>query len=112
MKNTKKNQKMFLEQLSKSAVIQIACEKTGIGKSTIYRWREKDKEFSKKIEEALLEGKLLVNDLAEAQLISSIKDRNIQGISYWLKHNHPNYKTRVEIEGAINTVQVLLWRKG
>lgn len=107
MRNNIKNKKIFLEQLAKSAVIQIACEKTGIGKSTIYRWREKDPEFSKQIDDALLEGKFLVNDLAEAQLINAIKDRSIQGIALWLKHNHPNYKTRIEVESTVNLIQEL-----
>ena len=102
MKNTKKNKKMFLEQLAKSAIIQIACEKTGIGKSTIYRWREEDQEFDKAVEDAVREGTSLVTDLAESQLIGAIKDRSVPAITLWLRTYHPKYKPALEITGEIN----------
>lgn len=92
---------MFLEQLSKSAIVQIACEKTGIGKSTIYRWREQDKEFSEAVEKAVGEGKSLVTDLAESQLISAIKDKNIPAIIYWLRHHHPTYADKLLVTHTI-----------
>jgi len=57
--------------------------------------------------EALLDGQLLVNDLAESQLISAIKDRNMSAVMSWLKHHHPSYKTKVQIEGTVNTIQEL-----
>ena len=56
---------------------------------------------------ALLDGQLLVNDLAESQLISAIKDRNMSAVMSWLKHHHPSYKTKVHIEGTVNTIQEL-----
>lgn len=92
---------MFLEQLAKSAIIQITCEKTGIGKSTIYRWREQNKDFDKAIKEAMREGKSLVTDLAESQLISAIKDKNIPAITLWLKTHHPEYRNRLEVTATI-----------
>jgi len=101
MKNSKQNKKMFLEQLSKSAIVQIACEKTGISKSTIYRWRELDKEFSKAVDQAVGEGKSLVTDLAESQLISAIKDKNIPAIIYWLRHHHPTYADKLLVTHTI-----------
>ena len=48
---------------------------------------------------------MLVNDLAESQLISALKDRNFQAITYWLKHHHPNYKTKIQIEGSLQMPQ-------
>jgi len=101
MKNTKKNKKMFLEQLAKSAVLQIACEKTGIGKSTIYRWREKDKEFAKQIEEAISEGNSLVTDLAIAQLIKLIKEDNLGALKFWLENHSPEYATKLHVTGKV-----------
>ena len=74
----------LLEQLRKTPIIQIACEKLNISRMSFYRWKQEDTEFAKKIEEALLDGQLLVNDLAESQLISAIKDRNMHAVMAWL----------------------------
>lgn len=98
---------MLLEQLKKTPIVQIACEKVGLSRVSFYNWKKKDKDFAKAIDEALLEGRLLVNDLAESQLIGAVKDRNITAILAWLKHNHPSYKTRVEIEGSLNVIEEL-----
>ena len=40
-------------------------------------------------------------------MISAIKDQNIPAIMYWLKHHHKDYKTKIEIEGAVNTIEEL-----
>nr|MCW1949660.1 hypothetical protein [Candidatus Shapirobacteria bacterium] len=45
-------------------------------------------------EKAVRKGTLLVNDLAESQLISAIKDKNITAIIFWLKNNNPKYSER------------------
>jgi len=42
-KNTKKVE--FLEQLKKIPIIQVAAEKTGLSRNTIYRWRKEGNEF-------------------------------------------------------------------
>lgn len=107
MKKTDRTKEALLEQLRKTPIVQIACEKLGISRWTFYRWKKEDAEFTKKADEAMLDGRLLVNDLAESQLIGAVKDRNFAAIMYWLKHHHPSYKTRVEIEGTVNTIQEL-----
>lgn len=107
LKKSDKLKEALLEQLRKTPIIQIACEKLNISRMSFYRWKAEDKEFAAKVDEALLDGQLLVNDLAESQLISAVKDRNMTAILAWLKHHHPAYKTRVEIEGTVNTIQEL-----
>lgn len=97
----------ILEQLRKTPIIQIVCEKLNISRMSFYRWKNEDEEFAEKVDEALLEGQLLVNDLAESQLISAIKDRNMSAVMAWLKHHHPSYTTRVKIEGTVNSIQEL-----
>lgn len=92
-----KNKEQLLEILKKTPIVQIACEKVGIGRATYYRWRKEDAEFTKQSDQALLDGSLLVNDMAESQLMSAIKDKNMTGIIFWLKHHHPAYATRVEV---------------
>lgn len=108
--NIKKSDQLketLLEQLRKSPILQIACEKLNIHRMSVYRWRKEDPEFDKAIEGALFDGQLLVNDLAESQLISAVKDRNMHAIMAWLKHHHPAYRTKVQIEGTVNTIQEL-----
>lgn len=107
MKKTDKAKAELLDQLRKTPIIQIACEKLGINRTTLYRWRAENNEFAQAIDDALLEGRLMVNDLAESQLIGAVKDRNITAILAWLKHNHPTYRTRVEIEGSLKVIEEL-----
>lgn len=96
-KRQSKNKEQLLEILKKTPIVQIACEKAGIGRATYYRWRKEDAEFMNASDVALQDGSLLVNDMAESQLMSAIKDKNMTAIIFWLKHHHPAYLTRVEI---------------
>ncbi len=95
------NKEMLIEQLKKTPIVQIACEKTGIGRATYYRWRKEDEEFTKAADEAIAEGNELVNDMAESQLMAAIRDGNLGGIIFWLKHHHPRYATRVEVTARL-----------
>ena len=85
------DKKLVIEQLKKNPLVQIACEKVGVVRATYYRWRKEDSEFASLTDAALLEGRSLVNDLAESQLMSAIKDKNISAIIFWLRNNHPTY---------------------
>ncbi len=107
MKKSDQTKQLFLEQLKKTPIVQIACEKLGVSRASFYRWRAEDAAFAKQADEATLEGHLLVNDLAESQLIGAVKDRNLQAIMYWLKHHHKDYRNRLEIEGTLNTITEL-----
>lgn len=107
MKKSDQTKQMFLEQLKKTPIVQIACEKLGVSRASFYRWRAEDAAFAQQADEATLEGHLLVNDLAESQLIGAVKDRNLQAIMYWLKHHHKDYRNRLEIEGTVHTITEL-----
>lgn len=95
------NQELLLEQLKKTPVVQVACEKVGVGRATYYRWRKENEEFTKLADEAITEGNALVNDMAESQLMAAIRDKNLTAIIFWLKHHHPRYATKVEITGHL-----------
>lgn len=97
------NKALLVEQLKKLPIVQIACEKTGIGRATYYRWRKDDKDFAKLADEAIFAGVQLVNDMAESQLLTSIKNNHMTGIIFWLKHRHKAYSTRVELTGSLKT---------
>ncbi|MDP3763787.1 MAG: hypothetical protein Q8Q92_04065 [bacterium] len=100
----KTNQKdLLLEQLKKTPVVQFACEKSGVSRATYYRWKIENKDFKKSAEEAILEGEGFITDMTESQLISLIKDKNFHAIQLWLRHHHPKYNNRIEINATINS---------
>lgn len=105
---TDKNKELLIQQLKKTPIIQVSCEKVGIGRATFYRWKQDDLDFATQAEEALLEGSLLVNDVAESQLISAIKDKNLTAIIFWLRHHHPNYATKVEVTARLKADNEIL----
>ncbi|MBT6401425.1 hypothetical protein HN803_00790 [candidate division WWE3 bacterium] len=98
----KKERKVLLDHLRKVPIIQLACERAGIGRATYYRWKKEDKEFAKEADKALRDGIALMNDFAESQLISAIKDKHMTAIIYWLKHRHNAYSTKIELKGELS----------
>lgn len=92
---------MLLEQLKKTPIVQVACQKIDIARATYYRWRKEDHAFKKESDQALEEGSLLVNDMAESKLLSLIQEGNLTGIIFWLKHHHKTYASRVEVTAKL-----------
>lgn len=95
----KKNklQNQFFDELEKVPIILVACEKVGLSRNSIYRWRKEDSVFAKKMDESLARGVDFVNDMSESQLLTMIKEKNWPAISFWLRHRNNNYKNRIEI---------------
>lgn len=100
-KRIDKNQELLLEQLKKTPIVQVACEKVGVGRATYYRWRKDNEYFSEQADLSIAEGSLLVNDMAESQLMAAIREKNLTAIIFWLKHHHPNYATKVEVTARL-----------
>ncbi len=88
----------FLEQLRKVPIIQVACEKVGISRNSVYRWKNDDPEFEKELTTALEEGEALVNDMSENQLLVLIREKNWHAISFWLRKRNPKFKDKIEVE--------------
>lgn len=119
-KRQAQNKDKLLEQLAKTPIVQIACEKTGVSRATYYRWRQEDSEFATNADKAIVYGNSLMNDMAESQLLSLIKDKHPTAIIFWLKHHHPVYVPKIEVsavnrdsltEGDINQLTHLLYDK-
>lgn len=89
--------KQFLEELKKVPIVQVACEKTGISRNSVYRWRREDKKFAEAMDVAMTEGVAFVNDMSESQLLTMIKEKNWSAISFWLRHRNDNYKNKIEV---------------
>jgi hypothetical protein len=94
---TREQKIKFIEVLREMPIIEVVCKRTNISRATYYRWRKEDSIFTNQANEALNQGSLLINDLAESQLISAIKDKNLPAIVFWLKHHHTTYGDRLEI---------------
>ena len=105
MKRTAKDQ--LLDELKKSPIIQVACQKSGVSRATYYRWRKEDVSFAEVADQALAESTALMNDVAESQLISAIKEKNMTAIIFWLKNRHSAFATRVEISGHLKRDETL-----
>lgn len=99
-----KQKSELIDQLKKTPIIQLACEKVGIGRATFYRWRKDDEKFAQDTDEALGDGKLLVNDMAESQLMSAIRDQNMTAIIFWLRNNHKQYTNKVEVTASVKNL--------
>lgn len=83
--------KKFLEELQIIPNISRACEKVGITRNTVYRWRNEDKEFANKLDDSLSYGIESINDLAESKIISKINAGDTRSTIYWLENNKRNY---------------------
>ncbi len=84
MKNVKAK-KIFLENLKKIPIVHASCERSGISRASVYRWKKEDEKFAKAMSEAMDEGEALINDLSEGQLITLIKDKNFFSHSFLAK---------------------------
>lgn len=98
----------LIEELGKTPIAQVACQKVGVGRTTYYRFRKEDKKFAELADLALQEGRTIVNELGETQTISLMKERDMQAIRFWLTHNDPRYANKLEITGNINHSSVEL----
>ncbi len=97
----------FLAELRRIPIVQVACEKSGISRNSVYRWKKEDEEFSAEMEKALEEGEALVNDMSESQLLTLIKEKNYSAITFWLRHRNPKFKEKVEVTAKIESDQKL-----
>jgi len=93
----------LIEALKKSAIVQLACQQANIARATYYRWRQEDEAFAKACDEAMSEGTSLVSDLAESKLVGAIKEQNMTAISFWLRHRHPAYAEKLQIQAKVET---------
>ncbi|PIR98066.1 MAG: hypothetical protein COT89_01350 [Candidatus Colwellbacteria bacterium CG10_big_fil_rev_8_21_14_0_10_42_22] len=99
-KQERQKEKM-IEQLKITPIIQVACSKCGIGRTSFYRWRKDDPKFAQATDRAIVEGLERLNDLAESKLISAIQNENVSAIRLWLQNRHPAYSPKLHITGKV-----------
>lgn len=96
-KRQQQQKEQLIEILKKTPIIQVACQKVGMGRATYYRWLKEDSAFAEAASTALDAGVGIINDMAESQLISAIKDKHMTAIIFWLKNHHDSYRPRLEL---------------
>lgn len=97
LKRQVKEKRIILENLRRIPIIEIACNKSGVSRATFYRWKAADDNFKTQVDMTLNEGRGLVNDIAESQLINNIKQGNMTAIIFWLKNNNSRYSERQQL---------------
>jgi hypothetical protein len=85
----------FLTELRKIPIVEVACDKVGISRNTVYTWRKNDRNFRLNMEEALTEGEKLVDDMVEGKYLSLINSEKWQAIKHYLDRKHPKYKLKI-----------------
>lgn len=102
-----KYSRQFLDELRKVPIVQVACEKTGVSRNSVYRWKREDAEFAKEFDEAMADGVEFVNDMSESQLLQLIKEKNFSAVRFWLTSRHNAYRQKVKVDGKIaNTFEI------
>lgn len=86
-RNLVTDKKKLLEKLRKTPIVEVACKQSGVPRSTYYRWCKDDDDFRVDCDEAIEHSAGLINDMAESQLISAIKDKNMSAFFFrCIKH--------------------------
>ena len=104
-----KHKDLFLRELEKTPIVQVACDRIGISRNSVYRWRKEDLLFSKRMEESLEIGTDLVNDVAESNILTGIKNGDSIHTRYWLSHRHKNYRRRFVFDAITSQEEKKIW---
>ncbi len=91
MAKSAKEKLKFLEILEEAPQINYACKKSGIGRTTVYRWMKEDELFKVRVDDAILVGRSVWVDMAESALLKNVKDGNMAAIKFFLIHNDKRY---------------------
>lgn len=84
-------------QLKTSPIVEVACARVGISRTTHYRWMRQDPKYADEVYKAMDEGIAVISDNAETQLVNLIKNGSLGAIVYWLRHRHSAYANRLQI---------------
>src|SRR5262245_21259873 len=99
------NKNKLLEELKKTYLVNNACTKAGIGRSSYYRWMKNDPHFREAVNEARGEGLDLMNDAAENVIIFGIKNKDRKSAEYFLSRNHPKYMPKPFYERYVHEMK-------
>lgn len=101
-----REKELMIEKLREMPIIQVACHKAGVARSTFYRWKCEDPAFSRACDEAMQDGVAFINDLSESQIVALIKKERIPAITIWLKNHHPAYGAKTQASAQSREVML------
>lgn len=105
-KKTTEQKLVVLEHLAKCCIVQLACERTGVGRSTYYKWLSEDEEFKESADKAINAGRAYLNDIAFSGLLKKIQEGNMTAIIFLLKNNHPWFAEKIRHEHEHRIVSI------
>lgn len=83
---------------------QIARDKVGVSRQTLYNWRKKYEE----IDEALRMGKDVADRQVENALFKAALEGNVTAIIFWLKNRKPDkWRDMKNIDANIESIKKL-----
>ena len=95
---TKFLKEKVIDFLTEVPIAKYAYSKAGVPKATYYKWRKIDEKFLSASNEAIIQGKISINDLAKSQIVKKIHEGNITAIIFWLKNIDPDFNPKVVLE--------------
>lgn len=101
--NTKRidaQKKLLLQHIEKTPIVEVVCQKVGIGRTTLYRWLHEDESFAKEYSEAFGTGVDLISDLAESKLIGKIQEGDMTAVKLWLGTHRKDFASKVEVSAT------------
>lgn len=101
--NTKRidaQKKLLLQHIEKTPIVEVVCQKVGIGRTTLYRWLHEDELFAKEYGEAFGTGVDLISDLAESKLIGKIQEGDMTAVKLWLGTHRKDFVTKLEVSAT------------
>ncbi len=102
-KTRSRKQTRMLRELSENPLIERACKKVGIARSTYYRWCLAEPFYKQAVDEAQEKGREKINDFAESKLMENMSNNHFPSLAYWLSHNTMRYRS---FQSRISTSQI------
>lgn len=96
-----KIKKLLIEELKSTPVVEAACVKVGVGRTTVYEWKKKDPKFAEAMRLAIQFGKAFMADISELQLFNLIKAGDYKAVALYLKTHVPEYGNKIEVTGEL-----------
>ena len=101
--------KQLVKELEKNYLLQRACSKVGLTRSTVYRWMQEDPTFAAELRAAQGIGRRYMSDYVESKLLKNVEDQNQRAIEFWLKSNNEHYRSHEKaLERKIDILETKL----
>ncbi len=81
----------LIQILEETPLVNYACKKIGMGRTTFYRWMKSNLQFKKDVEHALQNGRFQWSEIAESALMKNVKNGKMDAVKFYLTHNDKRY---------------------